>query len=78
MRECKYDVKDICLSFSLEYIPEEIIMARNLLLKFYEGGMTAEYLNSLTVEEFIMEKKSAEKIAELIKKEINSGKKKNG
>lgn len=79
MRECKADIKDINLSFSLEYIPEEIILCRNMLLKFYEGSMSVEYLNGLTVDEFLIEKKVADRIYEDLEKTINKKiKSKNG
>ena len=50
-----------------------------MLLKFYEGSMSVEYLNGLTVDEFLIEKKVADRIYDTLEKTINKKiKSKNG
>ncbi len=77
MKETKCDIKNINLSFSLEYVREEIIKTRNKIIKFYEGGMTAEYLNTLTIDELLLENKVANDISDEIESTLNNMKKNN-
>lgn len=74
MRKCDCDVESINLSFSLDYIPKEILTCRNILARFYEGGMSIEYLNSLTVEELLEEREIANNLAIELEKEVNNTK----